>query len=95
MAVGSPAYDLVKFLVLILKTLTENVYTVHASFSFASQVSKFNYKNLMASLNIEILFTNVPLEETIDNIINDLFLTTDKVHDFEQEELNQLLTYSI
>ena len=94
LAVGSPTYNLVKFLVLILKILTENVYTVHASFSFASEVSKFNYKNLMASLNIEILFTNIQLEETIDNIINDLFLTTDKVHDSEQEQLNQLLTFT-
>ena len=94
MAVGSPTYNLVKFLVLILKILTENVYIVHASFSFASEVSKFNYKNLMASLNIEILFTNIQLEETIDNIINDLFLTTDKVHDSEQEQLNQLLTFT-
>ena len=70
------------------------MYTVHASFSFASEVSKFNYKNLMASLNIEILFTDIQLEETIDNIINDLFLTTDKVHDSEQEQLNQLLTFT-
>ena len=34
----------------------------------------------MASLDVESLFTNIPLEETIDNIINDLFLRTDKVH---------------
>ena len=35
-----------------------------------------------------------PLEETIDNIINDLFLTNDKVHNFEKEELKQLLTFA-
>ena len=46
----------------------------------------------MARLDVESLFTNIPLEETIDNIINDLFLTTDKVHNFEREELKQLLT---
>ena len=83
-----------KFLVPILKPLTENEYTVHDSFSFASEVSKFNSKNLMASLDVEILFTNIPLEETIDNIINDLFLTTDKVYNFEREELKQLLTFA-
>ena len=43
----------------------------------------------MASLNVESLFANIPLEETIDNIIN---LTTDKVHNFEKEEFKQLLT---
>ena len=48
----------------------------------------------MASLDVESLFTNIPLEETIDNITNDLFSTTDKVHNFEKEELKQLLTFA-
>ena len=48
----------------------------------------------MASVDVENLFTNIPLEETIVNIINDLFLTNDKVHDFEREELKQLLTFA-
>ena len=48
----------------------------------------------MASLDIENQFTNIPLEETIDNIVNDLYLTTDKVHNFEREELKQLLTFA-
>ena len=93
-AIGTPTYDLDKFLDPILKPLTENEYTAHDSFSFASEVSKFNAKNLMAGLDVESLFTNIPLEETIDNIINDLFLTTDKVHNFEREELKQLLTFA-
>ena len=93
-AIGTPTYDLAKFLVPILKPLTENEYTVHDSFSFASHISKFNSKNLMVSLDVESLFTNIPLEETIDDIINDLFLTTDKVHNFEREELTELLTFA-
>ena len=36
----------------------------------------------MVSLYVESLFFDIPLEEIIDNIINDLFLKTDKVHDF-------------
>ena len=47
----------------------------------------------MASLDVERLFSNIPLEETTDNIINGLFLTTDKVHNFQMEELKQLLTF--
>ena len=31
----------------------------------------------MASLDFEILPTKISLEQTIENIINDLFLTTD------------------
>ena len=94
LAIGTSTYDLAKFLVAILKPLTENEYTVHDSFSFASEVSKFNSKNLMASLDVERLFTSIPLEEAIDNIFNDLFLTTDKVHNFERQELKQLRTFA-
>ena len=85
-AIATPTYELAKFLIPILKPLTENEYTVHDSFSFAREVSQFNSKDLMVSLDIESLFTNIPLEETIDNIINDLFLKTDKVHNFEWEK---------
>ena len=93
-AIGTPTYDLAKFLVHNLKSFTENENTVHYSFSFASEVSKFNSKNLMASLDVESLFTNISSEETIDNIINGLFLTTDKVHNFERGKLKQLLTFA-
>ena len=50
-------------------------------------MSKLSSKNLMACLDVEGLFTNIPLEETIDNIINDLYLSTEKVHNFEKHEL--------
>ena len=79
----------------ILKPLTENEYTVRDSFLFASEVSKFNSKNLRASLDVESLFTNIPLEETINNIINDLFLATDKINNFEREELKQHLIFAV
>ena len=61
--IGTPTYDLAKFLVPILKPLTENEYIVHGLFSFASEASKFNSKNIMTSLDVERLFTNIPLEE--------------------------------
>ena len=81
-AISTPTYDLAKFLVPLLKSLTEDEYTVHDSFSFASKFSKFNSKNFMANLHVESLFTNIPFEETTDNINNDLFLATGKVHNF-------------
>ena len=51
-AIGTPAYNkLAKFFVPILNPLSENEYTVHDSFSFESEISKFNSNNLMASLD--------------------------------------------
>ena len=35
----------------------------------------------MASLDVENLFTNIPLEETIENCINDLFFEKSKIDD--------------
>ena len=49
----------------------------------------------MASLDVESLFTNIPLEETIDNIINDLYLSTESVHNFEKHEVKQLLMFVV
>ena len=48
----------------------------------------------MAILNAESLFSSIPLEKTIDNIINDLFFTTDIFYNFEREELEQLLIFA-
>ena len=86
-AIDTSTYDLDKFPVYILKPLTQNEYTVHDSFLLTSKISKFNSKNLMASLNVQGLFTNIPLEETIDNIVNDSFLPTGTFHSFERQEL--------
>ena len=93
-AVGTPTYGIAKFLVPFLKPLTENEYTVHDSLLFANDVRKLSSKNLMANLDLENQFTNIPLEETIDNIINNLYLSTEKVHNFEKHELKQLLMFA-
>ena len=43
-AIGTPTYDLAKFLVPVLIPLTENEYTVYDSFSFASEVRDLTLK---------------------------------------------------
>ena len=48
----------------------------------------------MASLNVESLFTNIPLDETIENCINDLFSNNDTVHNSIKEDLKELLKFA-
>ena len=79
---------------LVHQYMNENRYTDHQSFSFASEVRKSNFKNLMANLDIASLFINILLEETIDNTNSYLFLTADKVHNFKREEFKQLLPFA-
>ena len=48
----------------------------------------------MASLDIESLFTNIPLDETIENCINNLFANNDTVQNFIKEDLKELLKFA-
>ena len=45
----------------------------------------------MGSLDVDSLFTNIPLDETIDICVNQLFENIDTVEGFKKSELKQLL----
>ena len=42
------------------------------SFDFAKEVVNYDHNLYMASLDVESLFTNIPLEKTIKGCVNDL-----------------------
>ena len=63
-AIGTPTYKIAKFLVTILSCLTINDFTVKDSFSVAKEIVEQDSN--MGSLDVDWLFTNIPLEETID-----------------------------
>ena len=75
-ALQTPTYNLVKFLVPILNPLTKNEYAVKDSFQFAEEVCEQDTILSMGSLDVDSLFTNIPLDETIDICINQLFENT-------------------
>ena len=62
----------------ILYPLTINEHTVKDSFPFAKEINKTDFNYAMASLYVEIIFTNIPAEETIEYCINDLFFDKSK-----------------
>ena len=72
-AIGTPTYKLAKFLVLMLEPLITNEYTIKDSFTYAEELQSFDSKLVMASFDIESLFTNIPLQETIDLCVENLF----------------------
>ena len=45
----------------------------------------------MGSLDVHFLFTNIPLEETIDICTNELFENTEKVEGLSEIEFKELL----
>ena len=56
-----------------MSRLTVNDYTVKDSFTFVKEVINFDHNLFMASLDVESLFTNIPIDETIKNAVGDLF----------------------
>ena len=70
---NTPTYSLTKYLNPILSLLTTNEFTMKIYFDFTEEVVNYYYNLYMASLDVELLFTNIPLEKTIKNCVNDLF----------------------
>ena len=62
----TPTYNLDKILVPTLNPLTKNEYTVKDSFQFAEEICEQDPALSMGSLDVDSLFTNIPLDETID-----------------------------
>ena len=88
---NTPSYKLVKFLVPLLRPLTSNDFTIKDSFSFAEEVSSFDCGHYMTSFDIESLFTNIPLEETINICVDRLFENNTKVNNLTKESFRSLL----
>ena len=78
-AMNTPAYNLAKFLVPILKSLTSNEYTVRDSFAFVEVVGDHDSEFFMGSLDVDSLFSNIPLKETNDICTITLFENTERV----------------
>ena len=72
-AIGTCTYNIAKFLVSVLKDFTLNEYTVPDAFSFCDEIQEKDNNLVMASFDIESLFTNIPLDETIYIFVNNVF----------------------
>ena len=72
-ALRTPTYKLEKYLVPILEPLTKNKYTEKDLFNFATEIVEQDSSNIMESLDIDSLFTNIPLKKTTEICTNNLF----------------------
>lgn len=77
-SVNTYNYNLASYLVDILRPISINQYTVKDSFSFADWAKHYRHNNkLMCSLDVTSLFTNVPLDETIQICLEKLYSLPD------------------
>ena len=73
-SIGTFKYNLACFLCDLLSHLVPNDYSCKNTFSFTSQIKNVNLcKKVLVSYNVTNLFTNIPLQETIDIAINLIF----------------------
>ena len=92
---GPFSYNLAKFFVPILKEFTINEYTVKDSFSFSNEIRNKSTSSYMASFDIQSLFTNIPLDETIDICLELLFNKKRKVKGMLKKHVKELLTHAV
>ena len=70
--IGTATYHLSKYLAELLSPLSESDYTIKNSKHFVEKIKKQHIPNdhLLVSFDVKLLFTNVPLDETIEIILN-------------------------
>ena len=106
-ACNTPAYGLAKYLVPIISPLTTNQYTIPSSFHFAKEVCNLDFsleteEITFASFDVKSLFTNIPLNETINIILDclfkdnefldcSLFGNMDEIHCLSRSQFKELL----
>ena len=70
-AIDAP--KLAKFLLKFLTPSTANEYTAIDSFHFAEEICQQNLNLHMANSDVDSLFTNIPLDETIDICVDNFY----------------------
>ena len=92
-AIGTFNYNLAKFFVPILAPLTTNEYTLANSIQFVKDVLsvKFPHQFFMASFDVKSLFTNIPLNETVEICVNEIERLKLFPNDFTAQEFRSLL----
>ena len=94
-AISTPTFKLAKFLVPMLEPLTTNEYKIKDSFAFSEEFKSFDSKLVMASFDIESLFTNIPLQKTIDLCVENLFQDRTHVDNLSKDSFRELLTMTM
>ena len=91
-ALNTGTYKWPKLFVPLLRDPTSNEFTLKDSFEFPKIYCEQDATLFMASLDVDSLFTNVPLEETINICINMLFESNSSIHGLNKKQVTKMLS---
>ena len=89
------SYNIAKYLVPILEPIATNKFTIKNSFEFAKEVIEQDSGLYMASLDVESLFTNIPLEKTINISCDSLFSNEAKIKNFNRNDFEKVFKMAL
>ena len=92
--IGSSTYYIAKFLLPFIQPHTSNEHTVKDTFHFVSMLDNKDHRLVMASLDVESLFTNIPLTETIDIVTQKVYGDRDRIEGLLRCDFKKLLEIS-
>ena len=90
-AIGTAAYNVAKFMVPILSPIANGPLTITNSFDFNKELLEQNASLFMGSLDVDALFISIPLDDTIDIGVEELFKNKDEVNKLSKKEVKELL----
>ena len=94
-AINTATFGWAKLFVPLLKCFTMNDYTLKDSFEFAKDIINENSNCFMVSLDVDSLFTNIPLVETIKICIDKLFKSDMTVSGLNKKEIFEMLSLTL
>ena len=92
--IGTPAYKIAKFLVPLLSEFISNRFTVKDSFDFIKDIKEENPELYMTTWDIESLFTNIPLDETIEICLDKLYKRRKNIRGISRSHFKMLLEFA-
>ena len=93
-SIGTSNYDLARFLCDLLSPIVPDNYSCKDISSFVSQIKNANLSSkFLVSYDVTSVFTNIPLQETIDIAINLIFNRNPNLN-ITKEELKKLFLFA-
>ena len=92
-AYKAPSVNLSKFLIRFMQPLTTNQYTIKNSYEFKEAIKDIEFPDevYLASFDVVSLFTNVPVRETMNIVLDSLYESVESISNITKTQFKKLL----